>query len=97
MNLSSPVKFCSNYVVYMSRHANEMILDLDNFVLHPWNENISIKQESLCIPSDMTEFLYSSNTDGVTQSIKPDENLEEIDFGYEESNVEEDIKIQRRQ
>ena len=45
----------------------------------------------------MTEFLYSSNTDGVTQSIKPDENLEEIDFGYEESNVGEDIKIQRRQ
>ena len=78
----------------MSRHSNQMILDLDNFVLHPWNENISVKQESLCIPSDMTEFLYSSNTDDVTQSIKPDENLEEIDFGCEESNVEEDVKYE---
>lgn len=51
-------------------------MDLDNPSLHVWNKNMSIKWESQCIPRDVTEFLYLSNTDDVTASIEPDKYLE---------------------
>lgn len=51
-------------------------MDLDNPSLHVWNKNMSIKWKSQCIPRDVTEFLYLSNTDDVTDSIEPDKYLE---------------------
>lgn len=61
-------------------------MDLDNPGLHVWNKNMSIKWESQCIPCDVTEFLYLSNTDDVTDSIEPDK--------YLESDAEEDMEFE---
>ena len=75
----------------MSRHANQMILGLDNPVTHAQNKDLSIIRQSYFIPSDMNELL-PFNTDDVTESIHADEYPEEIDFGDEDSDVEKDME-----
>lgn len=84
----------SNYVAHMSRYANQVILDLDNPAIHAQNEDMSIKWESYCIPRDLHELLQPSSTDDVAESIGTDEYPEKIDFGDEDSNVEEDMEYE---
>ena len=54
---------------------------------------MSIKWASYCILSDLNELLHRSNTD-VTESIGADKYQQEIDFGDEESDVEEDTEYE---
>lgn len=61
------------YVAYcVSRHAKQMILNLDNLSLLARNEDMNMKWESKCIPSGRIELLYPSNVDEVTDSMEAD-------------------------
>ena len=82
----------SNYVAYMSRHTNQMILDLDYSALHSRNEDTSIEWEPQCIASGFTELWHLSSSNDVTESIETDKDSEEIDFGDEESDIEKDME-----
>ena len=59
-----------NFVVYMSRHADQLILDFHSFGVHAWNKDKNMKWEFQCIPTNMTELLYPCNAEDVLNQLK---------------------------
>ena len=53
----------SNYVAYMSKHANHIMQSLECPSLHGWNENMTMVWETECIPGNVSQLLFSNGSE----------------------------------
>ena len=53
----------SNYVDYMSKHANHIMLSLERPYLDGWKENMNMVRETECIPGNVSQLLFPNGSE----------------------------------
>ena len=77
----------SNYVAYIFRHANQLVLDIEKAENHGWNEEGKVCWSDECYPEEVSDFLLEKEHGGV-DSLSDNDDSE----SYFEDDIDDDVE-----
>ena len=77
----------SNYVAYIFRHANQLVLDIEKAENHGWDEEGKVCWSNECYPEEVSDFLLEKEHGG--EDSLSDNNDSE---SYFEDDIDDDVE-----
>ena len=62
----------ANYVAYLFRHADQLMLGLESAEKHGWDANGNVVWSESCYPDDISDLLQHEETDDSASSSEND-------------------------
>lgn len=85
----------SNYVAYIFRKADKLLVDIDDPTKHGWNEQMKVVWSSVYYPPDVSEFLFDMRSDDDSRSGHDVDDTTDLDNGNAwsfEDDLDDDLE-----
>ena len=77
----------SNYVAYIFRHANQLVLDIEKAENHGWDEEGKVCWSDECYPEEVSYFLLEKEHGGEDSLSDNDDSK-----SYFEDDIDDDVE-----